>query len=241
MLEDDLSDDGDQLRKDRPWDQGERQDHAERHKQRTKKSTAKQYKPQVNAFKTWCAENNCSSSVVGLSDVPKVASFFEEYCSGSWLPGTGGRNRKSKGLGNDGAMNLHSALMHYVKCCCIEEGVEELDLKQDPGYLVYYRQYAGNRGLTRKHDVQGQFTKEDHLTIARAAYAIGDCFKMLLISLAIAVVSRGDEIRDLQLKHMKLKKNDAIGPASCWTIQYGLGDRKVNNGKPEQKVFIRNR
>lgn len=108
-------------------------------------------------------------------------------------------------------MNLHAALVHHVKCCCIEDGVEEVDPKQDPGYLVYYRQYAGNRGFTRKHDVQGQFSKEDHLTIARAAYAIGDSYKMLLISLAIAVVSRGDEIRDLLLKHMRLKKSDAIG------------------------------
>ncbi len=31
------------------------------------------------------------------------------------------------------------------------------------------------------------------------------------------------------------------GPASCYSIQYGLGDRKVNNGKPDQKAFIRHR
>lgn len=108
-------------------------------------------------------------------------------------------------------MNLHAALLQHVAYCCTQEGYHALDPKQDPGYFVYYQQYTGNRGLQRTHDVQAQFTKEDHLTIARAAYAIGDTVKMLLIALAIAVVSRGDEIRDLKLSKMRLKKNDAIG------------------------------
>ncbi len=127
------------------------------------------------------------------------------------LPPTGGRNRKKEGLGPSAAMNLHSALARYVKLLGVGTDGVTVDPKDDTGYLTYYQQYTANRGLLRTHDVQSQFTRDDHLKIARAAYATGDVVKMLLISMSIASVSRGDEIRDMKPCSMRLKKIDAIG------------------------------
>jgi hypothetical protein len=86
-----------------------------------------------------------------------------------------------------------------------------LDPKVDPGYMTYYQQYTADRGLTRKHDVQQQFTTEEHLRMGRSAYGRGEALMMLLISLSIAVVSRGDEVRGVKPAKMRLKKIDAIG------------------------------
>lgn len=127
------------------------------------------------------------------------------------LPPTGGKNRKGEGVSASTAMVLHSALCRYVQLLGVGSDGVAVDPKQDTGYMAYYRQYTAIRGLQRTHEVQSQFSRDEHLKLARAAYATGDVVKMLLVSMSIATVSRGDEIRDLRPCRMHLKKMDAIG------------------------------
>lgn len=160
-----------------------------------------------------CTADGCTADCTAACTAACVV--FTICCYHTVQRGTGSKSRKQDKLTPQAAMGVHSALAKMVERHQVEAGVKNrFRLQDDPGYNALYKQHTHGRSLERMNNVHSQFRRDGHIKMCTGLYAKGDTSAvtgLAMITLAIATVSRGDELRNRTWSNFEWRDSEVIG------------------------------